>query len=90
MRDSFAIDSGEMLHKLKPLRHRRAGLPAVLEHAAEIDVTRMKIRFQPDAFLKSIDGARPVADRSASTTAKIEIGRMQQAVAGIVSNPGLV
>jgi hypothetical protein len=85
----IAIDSGEILDKFEPLSDGRAGLPAVLEHTPKIDIARMKIRLEANAFLESIYRARPISN-GRQGDAKIEIGGMQETVARIMGDPGLV
>ena len=67
VRNRVAVDSGQLADKLHPLADRRADLPDVLEHAAEIDVGRLEVRLQPDAFPEGVDGAGVVAASLSAT-----------------------
>src|SRR5689334_7459692 len=56
-----AIDDRKVLNKFEPFGHCVADLSAVLEHPAKIDVARMEIRLQADAFFEGIYCAGLVA-----------------------------
>ena len=77
------------MDKLEPLHHCSADLSGVLKHAAKIDVTRIKIRLQPDTFLECIYGACPIFDINSATT-KLKYAACRRPSLEFVCNPSLV
>jgi hypothetical protein len=59
----FAVDRGQGLGKRQPLHDGVPDLAAVLEHPPKINVGRIKVLLNSEAFAKGIDGAWAVTSR---------------------------
>src|SRR5260370_13454039 len=85
----FAVDLWQPARKRLPLLDSLASLAGILEQSPEIDIGRVEIGLQPDAFARGVDRPQTVSPFGESD-AVVEISGMQRGVGRIAGDPTLV